>query len=80
MSWQAYVDSNLLGTGKIVKAAIHGRPEAVVLLLLLCCVVIDVLCLSVCLSVVSTLDLARTCLPPSVDPLLLSPMAQLPRP
>ncbi|RKO98795.1 hypothetical protein CXG81DRAFT_28403 [Caulochytrium protostelioides] len=24
MSWQAYVDSNLLATGKIKKAAIHG--------------------------------------------------------
>ncbi|KAI9001882.1 profilin [Gaertneriomyces semiglobifer] len=24
MSWQAYVDSNLIGTGKIQKAAIHG--------------------------------------------------------
>ncbi|KAJ3078649.1 profilin, required for normal timing of actin polymerization in response to thermal stress [Quaeritorhiza haematococci] len=24
MSWQSYVDSNLVGTGKIAKAAIHG--------------------------------------------------------
>ncbi|TPX54254.1 hypothetical protein PhCBS80983_g05986 [Powellomyces hirtus] len=24
MSWQQYVDSNLLGTGKVQKAAIHG--------------------------------------------------------
>lgn len=24
MSWQAYVDTNLLGTKKITKAAIHG--------------------------------------------------------
>ncbi|KNC97293.1 profilin [Spizellomyces punctatus DAOM BR117] len=24
MSWQAYVDSNLIGTGKIQQAAIHG--------------------------------------------------------
>ncbi|KAG4108122.1 profilin [Neocallimastix lanati (nom. inval.)] len=25
MSWQAYVDQNLLGTGKIAQAAIHGH-------------------------------------------------------
>eukprot|EP00842_Homolaphlyctis_polyrhiza_P002316 jgi/Hompol1/3085/HPOL_003115-RA len=25
MSWQAYVDSNLVGTGKIARAAIHGH-------------------------------------------------------
>ncbi|KAJ3383484.1 profilin, required for normal timing of actin polymerization in response to thermal stress [Lobulomyces angularis] len=25
MSWQQYVDSNLVGTGKILKAAIHGH-------------------------------------------------------
>ena len=25
MSWQAYVDSNLVGTGKLIKAAIHGE-------------------------------------------------------
>ena len=25
MSWQAYVDSNLVGTGKLNKAAIHGH-------------------------------------------------------
>lgn len=25
MSWQAYVDSNLVGTGKLLKAAIHGH-------------------------------------------------------
>ncbi|KAI8612895.1 profilin [Chytriomyces sp. MP71] len=25
MSWQAYVDNNLIGTGKIQKAAIHGH-------------------------------------------------------
>ncbi|KAJ3216729.1 profilin, required for normal timing of actin polymerization in response to thermal stress [Dinochytrium kinnereticum] len=25
MSWQAYVDSNLVGTGKITQAAIHGH-------------------------------------------------------
>ena len=25
MSWQAYVDTNLVGTGKITKAAIHGH-------------------------------------------------------
>ena len=25
MSWQAYVDTNLVGTGKILKAAIYGH-------------------------------------------------------
>jgi profilin len=25
MSWQAYVDSNLVGTKKVIKAAIHGH-------------------------------------------------------
>jgi profilin len=25
MSWQAYVDSNMVGTGKISRAAIHGH-------------------------------------------------------
>ncbi|GAA5944851.1 profilin [Sporobolomyces koalae] len=29
MSWQAYVDSNLLGTGKITKAAILGQQGGV---------------------------------------------------
>jgi len=29
MSWQAYVDSNLLGTGKIAKAAILGQAGGV---------------------------------------------------
>ncbi|KAG5461281.1 MAG: hypothetical protein BJ554DRAFT_6547 [Olpidium bornovanus] len=27
MSWQSYVDDNLVGTGKIEKAAIHGNPD-----------------------------------------------------
>ena len=25
MSWQAYVDTNMVGTGKILKAAIYGH-------------------------------------------------------
>ncbi|KAH6564175.1 hypothetical protein BASA61_001873 [Batrachochytrium salamandrivorans] len=29
MSWQAYVDTNLIGTGKICKAAIHGLDGSV---------------------------------------------------
>jgi profilin len=28
MSWQAYVDTNLVGTGKVSKAAIHGHNGA----------------------------------------------------
>lgn len=27
MSWQAYVDTNLIGTGKIKDAAIHGAAD-----------------------------------------------------
>ncbi|KAI8807174.1 profilin [Cladochytrium replicatum] len=29
MSWQAYVDTNLVGTGKIAQAAIHGHSGQV---------------------------------------------------
>jgi profilin len=28
MSWQAYVDTNLVGTGKLTQAAIHGHNGA----------------------------------------------------